>query len=51
MTAIASALSHTFSETRVDADSLKTIAMFCAAGLAVSLLAAFSGLDLGAAFY
>jgi hypothetical protein len=40
MAAIAKALSHRFPDTRVDVGILKTVAKFCAAALAVSLLAA-----------
>lgn len=48
MAAIARALSYTFPDTSVDTDILKTIAIFCAAGLTVSLFAASCGLDLSA---
>jgi hypothetical protein len=55
MAAIVRAPSHAFSDTRVDVDILKTIAMFCAAGLTVSLLAvtlaATYGLDLSPGFF
>jgi hypothetical protein len=53
MTAIVKATSRTFPDTRVDA--LKTVAKFCAAALAVSLLAATLaatyGLDLSPGFF
>jgi len=51
MAAIARALSRTFPNTRVDIEVLRTIAMFCAVGLTVSLLAASYGLDLSAGFF
>jgi hypothetical protein len=51
MAAIARALSYTFSDTKVDTEILKIIAMFCAVGLTVSLLAASYGLDLSAGFF
>ena len=46
MTALAQALSHA-SGTRIDVKSLRIVAMFCGAGLLVSLLFASYGLDLG----
>jgi len=51
MAAIARALSRTFPNTRVDIEILRTIAMFCAVGLTVSLLAASYGLDLSPGFF
>jgi hypothetical protein len=51
MAAIARALSQTFSDTKVDIEILKTIAMFCAVGLTVSLLATSYGLDLSPGFF
>ena len=49
MTAMVKATSRTFPDTGVDA--LKTVAKFCAAALAVSLLAATYGLDLSLGFF
>jgi hypothetical protein len=55
MATIVRAPSRTFPDTGVDVDILKTIAMFCAAGLTVSLLAvtlaATYGLDLSPGFF
>ena len=51
MAAIARALAHAFSDTRVDSEILKTVAMFCAVGLTVFLLAASYGLDLSTGFF
>ena len=51
MAAIARALSYTFSDDRVGIKILRTIAMFCAAALAASVLAATYGLDLSAGFF
>jgi hypothetical protein len=50
MTTIARVLSRV-SGTQVDAEILKTIAMFCGVGLFVSLLLATYGLDLSAGFF
>ncbi len=50
MTAIARALSRA-SGTPVDVETLKTIVMFCGAGLVVSLLLAANGLDISAGFF
>ena len=47
MAAIAKALSR-FSGNQVDIETLKTIAIFCGAGLTVSLLLVSYGLDLSA---
>ena len=38
------------SGTQVDVETLKTIAMFCGAGLALALLLAANGLDISAGF-
>jgi hypothetical protein len=46
MTAIARVLAR-LSGTRADVELLKSIAMFCGAGLSVSLLLVSYGLDLG----
>jgi hypothetical protein len=46
--AIAKAFSSVIPTVSTDADSLKTIGLFCAAGLLVSLLMASYGLDFGA---
>lgn len=45
--AIAKAFSSVIPTVSTDADSLKTIGLFCAAGLLVSLLVASYGLDFG----
>jgi hypothetical protein len=50
MTAIARIVSSA-SGTRIDADTVKTVIMFCAAGLAVSLLIASYGVDLSPGFF
>jgi hypothetical protein len=47
MATIAIALSRT----QVDIESLKTIAIFCGVGVAVSLIAASYGLDLSPGFF
>jgi len=50
MTAIARIVSGA-SGTRVDAETLRTVIMFCAAGLTVSLLPASYGVDLSRGFF
>jgi hypothetical protein len=50
MAALVRALSRT-SGTQLDVETLKTIAMFCGAGLVVSLLLATSGFDMSAGFF
>ena len=50
MAAIARVLSRGFG-TQVDVEALKTIVMFCGAGLTASLLLASYGLDLSAGFF
>jgi hypothetical protein len=50
MTAIARALSHAF-QSSDDFDALKQIALFCGAGLLVSLVCLTHGLELGADFF
>jgi hypothetical protein len=50
MAALVTALSRA-SATQLDVETLKTIAMFCGAGLVVSLLLATGGLDLSAGFF
>ena len=50
MAAIVKLLSRS-SGTQVDVETLITVAMFCAVGLFVSLLAASYGLDLGTGFF
>jgi hypothetical protein len=50
MTALARVLTRV-SGTRVDVETLKTIAMFCGVGLTVSLLVASYGLDLSPGFF
>ena len=47
MTAVAKALSHTFSGTQTDLGPLKTIITLCGIGLVVSVLLAAYGVDLG----
>jgi hypothetical protein len=49
MAAIASAFDRTLGN-RVDIETLKTLVIFCGAGLTASLLLASHGLDLSAAF-
>jgi hypothetical protein len=51
MTAIARALTQTFSADRVDVEFLKIVALLCAAGLTAFFLAASYGLDLSAGFF
>jgi hypothetical protein len=50
MAAITKALSDA-SEIEIEAETLKTVAMFCGVGLLVSLLFATYGLDLSAGFF
>jgi hypothetical protein len=50
MTALARVLTRV-SGTRVEVETLKTIAMFCGVGLTVSLLLASYGLDLSPGFF
>ena len=50
MAAIARALSHA-TGTDVDVEIVKMVAMFCGAGLFVSLLMASYGLDLSVGFF
>ncbi len=51
MTAIARALFRPLTSNTADLEVLKMIAMFCGAGLIVSLLYAAYGVDLGFAFF
>lgn len=51
MAAIARALSRAFSGTEAEFETLKTIVLFCGAGLVVSLLLAISGLNIDAGFF
>jgi hypothetical protein len=51
MAAFARALARAFPETRIEVETLKTIAMFCGVGLLVLLLLATYGLDLSAGFF
>jgi hypothetical protein len=51
MTAIAKAISNAIPAISPDLDILKTVALFCGAGLFVSLLMARYGLDLSAGFF
>ena len=50
MAALARVLTRV-SGTRVDVETLKTIAMFCGVGLTVALLLASYGLDLSPGFF
>jgi hypothetical protein len=49
--AIARLLSSTFQGTSSDTEYLKTIVMFCAVGLTVSLMVASYGVDLSPGFF
>jgi hypothetical protein len=49
MAAVARGLSRA-SGTQFDIEALKAVAVFCGAGLLMSLLLAMSGLDIGAGF-
>jgi hypothetical protein len=51
MAAIAKALSKVIPAISPDFDILKTVALFCAIGLCVSLILASYGLDLSAGFF
>ena len=51
MAAIARILSHALPNNQAEVETLKTIALFCAAGLFVSLLLATYGLDLSPGFF
>lgn len=52
MAAIAKVLSRTFPDTTsADVEVLKTVAIFCGVGLAVSLVVASDGLDLSPGFF
>jgi len=51
MSAIARVLSHSFRETQLDIDSLKTICLFCGVGLAASLFLITCGFDLNGSFF
>jgi hypothetical protein len=51
MTAITRAISHVIPTISPDIDILRTVAIFCGAGLVVSLLSASYGLDLSAGFF
>jgi hypothetical protein len=51
MSAIAKALSNAMPAISTDVDILKTVALFCGAGLFVSLLVASYGLDMSAGFF
>jgi hypothetical protein len=50
MTVIANAIART-TGIQVDVETLKTILMFCAVGLTVSLMCATYGLDLSPGFF
>jgi hypothetical protein len=50
MAAIASALDRALG-IQIDVETLKTLALFCGAGLTVSVLLASYGLDLSAGFF
>jgi hypothetical protein len=51
MTAIAKAFVNAIPAISPDVDILRTVAMFCGAGLFVSLIFASYGLDLSAGFF
>jgi len=51
MTAIAKAFSNVLPAISPDVDMFKAVALFCGAGLCVSLLLACYGLDIGADFF
>lgn len=51
MTAIAKAFSHVIPAISPDIDILKTVALFCGAGLFVSFLMASYGLDMSLGFF
>jgi hypothetical protein len=51
MTAIAKAFVNAIPAISPDVDILKTVAMFCGAGLFLSLIFASYGLDLSAGFF
>jgi hypothetical protein len=51
MAALAKVLAHPFPKTRSDVGPLTMIAIFCGAGLSVSLLLAACGFDLGAGLF
>jgi hypothetical protein len=49
--AIARALARRFSTTELEAETIKHLAMFCGAGLLVSLILMSYGLDLSPGFF
>ena len=51
MAALAKVLLRAFPKSQIDVETLKTIALFCGAGLAVALLLATYGLDMSAGFF
>jgi hypothetical protein len=51
MTAIASVLARVFSASSPQTDALKLVALFCGAGLLVSLLLMTYGVDLSPGFF
>jgi hypothetical protein len=51
MAAIARLLFPTFHDTTSDIEILKTVVMFCAVGLTVSMMVASYGLDLSPGFF
>ena len=51
MTAIARAFSSAIPAISSDVDNLKVVALFCGAGLLVSLLLLSSGLDMSVGFF
>ena len=51
MTALVQALSRISSTTNIETETLKVLAAFCCAGLAVSLLVATYGVDLSPGFF
>ena len=51
MTAIAKAFSRALPVTQAEIETLKAIAVFCGAGLVVSLLVATYGVDISVGFF
>lgn len=50
MTALVQAISRFSAATNIETETLKVLAIFCCAGLVVSLLCATYGLDISAGF-
>jgi hypothetical protein len=51
MTALVQAIFRLSASTSIETETLQTLAIFCGAGLCVSLPCAACGLDLGAEFF